>query len=116
MRQVCWETSDREGKRKGQRIRWSELNRGRQGEALQAGLGKSQALGAVGKKEEVEERVPCMKRVRIRIRVRTHQGPGRVVGTPKSQHLPQLRREEVPGIDVKCNPSARGEASSPPSC
>lgn len=72
------------GRRKGQRIKCSELETGRQGEALQAALGKSQTLGAVGKEEEVEERVPCMKRVRIRIWVRTHQGPGRVLGTPKS--------------------------------
>ena len=52
--------------------------------ALQAALGKSWASEAVGKKEEVEETVPCMKRIRITIRVRTHQGPGRVAGTPKS--------------------------------
>lgn len=42
------------GRRKGQRIKCSELETGRQGEALQAALGKSQTLGAVGKEEEVE--------------------------------------------------------------
>lgn len=98
------QTSDREGRRQ------RELERGRQGEAIQVFL--TRFLGIDNSRKKGEERGQCP--IEEGQGGRPHRDEGEWLGLLNLSA--QWRRDKVPGTSGKGSPFARAEVPSLPSC